>query len=86
MISINRKDDYRDIDKWRKACNRQRKRYYRKTQNAENKGSRYTLKEIEMILDRKYSDLELSKLLGRSMQAIQGKRCRLRKESEVIKS
>ena len=70
------------MEKYRQACNRQRKRYYQKTQNAKNKGFRYTLKEIEMILDKNYSDAKLSKLLGRSVQAIQGKRCKLNKAKE----
>lgn len=81
---INRKKLYKDMDKWRKTCREQKRRYYEKTQNSRNKGSKYTLEEIKMILDKNYSDTELSQILGRSVKAIQVKRCKLNLESEDL--
>lgn len=81
---INRKKLYKDMDKWRKTCREQKRRYYEKTQNSRNKGNKYTLEEIKMILDKNYSDTELSQILGRSVKAIQVKRCKLNLESEDL--
>ena len=53
----------------------QKKKYYEQTlQNAVNNKKPYTQEEIDMILEHKLSDRELSVLLGRSMKAIQKKR------------
>lgn len=71
---VNRKHQYKDLDKWRAAKNRQRAKYYHKTQNAPNSKSRYTDEEIEMILNHSIPDIELSRKIGRSVQAIQQKR------------
>lgn len=81
---INRKKLYKDMDKWRETCREQKRRYYEKTQNSRNKGNKYTLEEIKMILDKNYSDTELSQILGRSVKAIQVKRCKLNLESEDL--
>jgi len=80
---MNRKNQYKDMEKWREARNRQRARYYGKTSNAKNSGQPYTLKEMGLILDHNITDSELSKMLGRSVESIQIKRSRLKKEMEV---
>ena len=49
-------------------------RYYRKTQNAKNKGNRWAEWEVELVMKHEMSDMELSKELGRSVQAIQARR------------
>lgn len=72
------------MDKWRETCREQKRRYYEKTQNSRNNGNKYTLEEIKMILDKNYSDTELSQMLGRSVKAIQVKRCKLNLESEDL--
>lgn len=67
-----------------KLVENKKRRYYEKTQNSRNKGNKYTLEEIKMILDKNYSDTELSQILGRSVKAIQVKRCKLNLESEDL--
>lgn len=74
---MNRKSGYADIEKWRTTCRRQRKKYYGKTQGYERR--KWTQKEIEMVLARDMTDMELSALIHRSVQSIQIKRTRLLK-------
>ena len=73
-----RKSQYRDLEKFKKTKREQQKRYYRKTQNAPNKGQRWTSEEIEMIMAKDVSDKELSQRLGRSMRAILCKRHKIK--------
>jgi hypothetical protein len=80
---LNRKSEYKDINKWRKTCYRQRLKYYRKTANAENRGKRWTDEEIEMIMLHKMTDTAISKIIGRSVEAIQIKRCMVNKKRSV---
>lgn len=69
------KNTYKDMEKFYKTKRRQKKKYYEQTlQNAVNNKKPYTQEEIDMILEHKLSDRELSVLLGRSMKAIQKKR------------
>lgn len=77
---MNRKNEYKDLEKWRKSCENQRKRYYAKTTDAENKNQPYTEREIELILQHDITDTQLSKMIGRSVKAIQVKRAKLNKE------
>ena len=74
---MNRKYGYKDLDKWRAACSRSKKKYYGKT--AIYGPSLYTAKECEMILEHKMTDAELSKLIHHSVESIQVKRSRLLK-------
>lgn len=73
---MNRKKAYKHIDKWRETNHKHRLKYYRKTQNAENKGKRWEEKDIKLVLAHEIPDTELSKKIGRSVQAIQ--QCRLK--------
>ena len=76
---MNRRSDYKDLEKWRKTKKLQQKRYYDKhAKCAINSRERYTEEEIEMILNHEISDVELSKKIGRSVKAIQIKRCKLK--------
>lgn len=76
---MNRKESYKDLNKWRESCQRQKAKYYGKTSNAENSRQPYTQKEMELILDHNITDTELAKMLGRSVLSIQIKRSRLKK-------
>lgn len=73
---------YKDIDKWRKANNAQRKRYYQKSQNAKNSKKPWTQRDIDLVMEHKMLDSELSKLIGRSVLAIQRMRCKQKKRKE----
>jgi len=68
------KNTYKDMDKWYKTKRENRKRYYEKTKNAANRKKGYTTGEVQMIMEHKLTDRELSEKLGRSMKAIQKKR------------
>ena len=75
LINLLKKQNYKDLNKWRQSKNRQRKRYYKKTQNAKNSGRPWSLEEIKIVMEHDMTDTEISKLIGRSVAAIQGKRC-----------
>lgn len=82
---MNRREDYKDVDKWRKTCNAQRARYYARTVDAINSKTRWQPWEDEMILKMEVPDKELSRQLGMSMKAIIVRRCKLKakKRQEV---
>ena len=63
------------MEKWKKACYRQRLKYYRQTSFAENHHKNWTEKEIEIVMAHEMPDRSISKLIGRSVAAIQHKRC-----------
>ena len=78
-----RAKDYRDKEKLRKTRNSQRNRYYSKTSIYPPR--EWTCFEIEAILAREVSDMELSRQIKRSVRSIQQKRCKLKKSMEEIK-
>lgn len=60
--------------------NRHRKNNYQKTrEGAYNARQEWTVDEMEMILSSSLCDREISKIIGRSVQAIQMKRSKLNK-------
>lgn len=72
---------YKDKEKARNFRNIQRKRNYAKTQGYPPR--EWTLQEMDLILNSDKTDRELAEILKRSVQSIQIKRCRLKKEEEV---
>lgn len=68
---------YRDKEKYRKYHNGYNRRYYRRTQNAENSKQTWSDREIEIIMARESSDREIAEQIGRSVNAIQIKRHRM---------
>ncbi len=78
-----RKSNYRDMEKYKKTKREQQKRYYHKTQDAPNKRKRWADEETELIIKHEISDTELSKLLKRSVKAIQLRRHRFRMENDI---
>lgn len=74
---MNRKKDYRDMDKYRKACRRQNQRYYEKTSNLYPPRP-WTPGEDAMVLEHSITDHELSAKIERSVRAIQHRRNRLK--------
>lgn len=76
-----RKENYKDLDKWRDTKNKQKKRYYKKTQNGCNSGKPWLKQELKLIMEHKKTDTELAIELGRSVAAIQRKRCKVKKEN-----
>lgn len=77
---MNRKKEYKDIEKWRKTCNRQKLKYYAKTRNAINRCQPWTAEEVDIVMRHEITDHMISKLIGRSVQAIQGKRAKEKKK------
>lgn len=74
-----RKKDYKDLEKWQDTKRKGKRRYYKSTQGYARRG--WTEEENRIILEHKRADRELSEQLGRSVQAIQTRRCRLKQES-----
>ena len=78
-----KKQNYKDLSKWRNSKNRQRKRYYQKTQNAGNSQEIWTKEDEELVLAHSMSDTELSSLIGRSVGAIQKRRHLIKKRMSI---
>lgn len=72
----NRKKKYRDMKKYVRTCNAQKKRYYSKT--AIYKPSSWTPEQDELVLKHIFSDTELSLKIEHSVKAIQIRRSRLK--------
>lgn len=84
---MNRKNLYRDMEKFRITRERQKARYYGKTTDAENRRNPWTVHEIDAIMKRDKSDTELSAELGRSVKAIQVRRSTIKRRlAEEVKS
>lgn len=73
----NRKNCYRDMEKFLKTRNAQRQRYYNQT--AIYKPSHWTFEQDMMVLEHTIPDSELSAKIHHSVRAIQHRRCRLKK-------
>ena len=73
----NRKNGYRDMEKFLKTRNAQRQRYYNKT--AIYKPSRWTFEQDMMVLEHTIPDSKLSAIIKHSVRAIQHRRCILKK-------
>lgn len=75
---------YENKKNWRRKYpekrNAERKKYYRKTQNARKSGDIWTDVEILMVKKHAIPDSELASKIGRSVQAIQIKRSRLKEQ------
>lgn len=73
---------YKHNKAWRKRCNsiwqKGKQRYYKQFEKeAHNNRQRYTIKEIDMIINKKYLDRDIAKRIGRTVKAIQVKRAKL---------
>jgi len=73
---------YRDMEKFRETKRAQKKRYYAKTQNAKNKYKRWKPSELQLVIEHKITDTQLSELLGRSVASIQIARGNYKKKME----
>jgi len=78
---------YKHNKQWRKkhpeAWKAVKKKYYDQfIPNAYNQYLQWEDKELNFILDRKFSDRIISKKIGRSVKAIQVKRSRLKRGDE----
>ena len=77
---MNRKKDYKDMTKYTKTKNAYYKRYYGKT--AIYKPHLWSNVEDAMVLEHSITDHELSEKIGRSVEAIQIRRSKLKKMKE----
>lgn len=77
--------NYIDEEKARKYRNHQRKlNYDRGSGSHEVSGAKWSKQDEDQVLEHSISDRELSKLIGRSVRAIQQKRCKLKKLNERL--
>lgn len=74
---------YRKSPKGRKIFAAYKKRYYGRTAFAENHKQRWADWEDRLVMERSVTDRELADKLGRSVAAIQHRRCRLMKGGEL---
>lgn len=76
---MNRKEHYKDLNRFAETKRKQAVRYHARTRyfTDETLYKRYTEEETQMILQKKMSDRELAKLLRRSVSAIQSRRHKL---------
>lgn len=79
---MNRRKAYRDMAKFRETCRKQRRRYYQKTANLYEK-RRWTPEEDVVVIEHNIPDSHLSKKIKRSVEAIQVRRSKLKKEAEL---
>jgi len=75
---------YKNNKVWRKRHNaiwqKGKQRYYKQFEkDAYNSRQRYTIDEINMIMNKKYSDRIIAEKIGRTIKAIQVLRVRLNK-------
>ena len=75
---MNRKEDYRDMEKYHKACQRQHRRYYSKTSFL-YPSHPWTAEEAALVIKHEITDSELSEKIGRSVGAIHNRRYELKK-------
>ncbi len=73
----NRKENYRNMELFRKTRNAQRQRYYDKT--SKYKPRAWNKEEDEAVLSHDITDTELSEKISRSVASIQIRRSRLKK-------
>lgn len=73
----NKKENYRDMQKYLKTRNAQRKRYYNKTAIYGRRN--WTFEQETMVLKHSITDSELSAKIKHSVSAIQHRRCLLKK-------
>jgi len=78
-----RKEHYKDLSKWRETKRRQKTRYYKKTQGGKNSRARWTIEEINMVMEHKITDTELAGLIGRSVASIQVMRCKMKEKGST---
>lgn len=77
----NRKENYRDLGKWRITTREQKKRYYERLDvYAVHGGKPYTDDEKKRILEHSIPDRELAIEIGRTVRTIQVLRSRWRKK------
>lgn len=75
----------RDIEKFKSDRMKSKLDYYKRgTEGDVNRRSRYTIKELEMVMEHSIPDRELAKKLGRSIQAIQALRNKLNSGEKVM--
>lgn len=76
---------YQNNKRWRKknptTYQTGKKRYYKQFEaDAHNSHQRYTSKEDDMIMNKKYPDRVIAEKIGRSVKGIQIRRVRLKAE------
>ena len=77
------KKTYRDMDKYRKYRNAYKRRYRAGRDYSDGRRARWTENEIRIVMEHRMPNTEIARMLGRSVQAIQIKRCKENKEKRI---
>lgn len=85
---MNRRNDYKDLNKYRETVRRWKERYRRRTGSSGprgyNAGSvRYTSEEDELVLRHDIPDRDLAQLINRSVASIQNRRWKLKTRNKA---
>lgn len=76
---MRNRDKYKDLDKYRAACKRQKTRWRARTGAYQYERRLWTNDEDKLVLAHKMTDRELGLLLKRSVGAIQSRRSKINK-------
>ena len=71
---------YRDLDKFRAYRNAYKRRYRSKRDFSKGGNVEWSEEEIRLVMEHRYPDTEIARMIGRSVQAVQNKRCRVKKQ------
>ena len=74
-----RKSEYRDMEKYRETREKQKKRYYAKTECGRHRWQKW---QDDLIIAHEMADHQLAKIVGHSVKATQVRRARLKKMIE----
>lgn len=78
---MNRKSNYRNMDRFRITRNNQKNRYYGKSTIYPR--STWTFEQDKMVLEHSKSDSEISMIIQHSVKAIQNRRHRLKLQQQL---
>ena len=78
MKLVKCRKSYKDQEKYRQYRNRWKQKYYDARRFCENHKMPWSGDEISLIMDHKIPDTEIAAQLGRSVEAIQIRRCKQR--------
>lgn len=84
MSSLEYLRKYHQTERGRELRNKARKKNYAKSRelHSANRYTRWTSWEMDLVLEHSIPDIELSAKIGRSVQAIQGKRNKIKNKKE----
>lgn len=75
---MNRKNEYRDMQRWHDTAMEQKARYYAARRYGSGR-RRWTADETKIVMEHRMTDDEIARMIGRSVEAVQVHRCTVNK-------